>query len=109
MSYDLVIFDNKNVPVRHDAFMEWFNKAKESIQDTNENQLPYAMQSLYEELIESFPNGSDVQYYFGTDIIFASFDYVQSEKAHSTLKLLAKKYRVGFYNASSARFELDVN
>lgn len=134
MSYDLMVFDNSKAPLTHEDFIHWYNEKttwSDELDYNNYKNASLNLQTFFMELINEYPplNGelapndecfddSDwcdkfeskcTDYSIGTDIIYCSFSWSESDKAYDIVKNLAKKHHIGFFNVSCSNGEIDYN
>lgn len=135
MSYDLMIFDSSKAPRDEKSFLEWYEVQTQwgeahSYDDPSVS--AEGLRNLFMELIKTFPqmNGkyapSDEEvedweendyekylcvtdYSIGKEVIYCGFSWKKESDAYELLKKLAKKYKVGFFNASSNAVEIEYN
>jgi len=115
MSYDLMVFEEQDAPKEHAEFMRWFQKQAEwsedhSYEDPKVSSI--ALQSWYREMIEEFPplngpNASDdidnpklTDHCIGKSVIYSAFSWECAEEAYKSMRTLAQKHKVGFFDAS---------
>jgi hypothetical protein len=119
MSYDLMVFNPQNAPKSEVAFLEWYHQQTEWAEEHSYDDPKVSsteLQNWFLDMIIEFPamNGSHVptdideriddeeitDYSVGKDVIYASFRWSLAEKAYPKMLGLAKKHKVGFYDAS---------
>lgn len=121
MSYDLMAFEPSKAPKERKAFMDWYEQQVQWSEDHGYHNLSVcsvALQRFYSELAEHFPNmnvddeifeameeaGTDnrlTDYSLGSSIIYAAFAYSVAEEAYTTMRDLALKHKVGFFDVST--------
>ncbi|GED70045.1 hypothetical protein BRE01_37470 [Brevibacillus reuszeri] len=121
MSYDLMAFEPSKAPKERKAFMDWYEQQVQWSEDheyQHSSVCSEALQRFYSELSEHFPNmnvddeifeameeaGTDnrlTDYSLGSAVIYAAFAYSVAEEAYSTMRELALKHKVGFFDVSS--------
>ncbi|MDH6371903.1 hypothetical protein M2444_003702 [Paenibacillus sp. PastF-3] len=121
MSYDLMAFETSKAPQERAAFMKWYEQQVQWSEDhaySDPSVLSEALQRFYSELSEQFPNmnvedeifeameeaGTDnrlTDYSLGTSVIYAAFAYSVADEAYTSMRELAIKHKVGFFDASS--------
>lgn len=119
MSYDLVVFEKRNVPADTEGFLEWYEKQTEWGEDIDYDDISHAslkLQEFFAKIKNIFPpmNGpfapddqelcSDpdleerlCDYCIGKDIIYLSFAYSVAESAYDIVKQAAYFAGVGFF------------
>lgn len=123
MSYDLMVFEVTKAPKTKKEFMDWYEKLTEWEEDHSYDDISVAspaLQSWYQEMRKSFPvmNGPDraseeemdadeesgeyriSDYSIARDAIYVSFSWSQAEAAYQTMRTLANKHKVGFFDVS---------
>ncbi|MBE1554015.1 hypothetical protein [Sporosarcina limicola] len=128
MSYDLMTFETSQAPQEKEAFMTWYEKQVEWKEGHGYNDARVcspALQNFYNELTESFPNmngnidddtidameeaGTDnrlTDYGLGTAVIYAAFAWSVAEEAYTTMRTVAQKHKVGFFDVSGSEGEI---
>ncbi|MFC3745375.1 hypothetical protein [Paenibacillus sp. GCM10012306] len=126
MSYDLMAFEPSKAPKEREAFMDWYEQQVQWSEDHEYNApsvCSEALQHFYSELAEHFPNmnaddeifeameeaGTDnrlTDYSLGSAVIYAAFAYSVAEEAYTTMRELALKHMVGFFDVSSDNGEI---
>ncbi|MEK3983211.1 hypothetical protein MHB77_07430 [Paenibacillus sp. FSL K6-3166] len=121
MSYDLMAFETSKAPQERAAFMKWYEQQVQWSEDhaySDPSVLSEALQRFYSELSEQFPNmnvedeifeameeaGTDnrlTDYSLGTSVIYAAFAYSVADEAYTSMRELAIKHKVGFFDVSS--------
>lgn len=121
MSFDLMVFDPAAAPIDRAEFMEWYEQQIDWPEETLPCPTPLKnwlaeMQTQFPdfnvmtddelELDEEndFPRGSD--YSFGEHIIYVAFAWSAADEAYKTMRKLAQKHGVGFFNPSSGDTEI---
>ncbi|MFF2796492.1 hypothetical protein [Lysinibacillus xylanilyticus] len=121
MSYDLMIFDKEQTPNNKETFLQLYDektKWAEPHDYTTISVTTPALQNWYQDMVEHFPNMNLVdeelldededneleshltEYSIGYAIIYAAFAWSVADEAYSTMKELAKKHGVGFFDVS---------
>lgn len=127
MSYDLMVFEKTAAPKSKKEFMEWYDKQTEWEEEHNYDDPVVSSADLrnwFMDMITKFPqmNGpyapSDdevdnmendsyvTDYSVGKEVIYAAFAWSLAEEAFETMKKLAIKHHVGFFNVSSSNGEI---
>ena len=115
MSYDLLVFDPDAAPRDRESFMAWYDRQTEWSENHGYNDPSVSTPSLqgwFREMIQIFPpmNGplavaSDASevtdYSIGQTVIYSAFAWSVAETAYRTMRELAVKHRVGFFDVSS--------
>ena len=120
MSYDLMVFDAESAPGDLETFSDWYDDQAEWEEDHDYDDPSVTTEKLrlfFMDLIDDFPpmNGpfakeieddtlTDIS--VGKVVIYSCFSWSQSEHAFEKMFSLAKKYSLGFLNASSERGEV---
>ncbi|WP_437372101.1 hypothetical protein [Maribacter litoralis] len=121
MSYDLMVFNPKVAPKSEPEFLEWYKKQAEWEEDHGYDDVKVSSDELrnwFMEMIEEFPamngphsppdrddrmdNDDDTitDHCIGKDVIYSAFAWSVAEKAYPKMLELAKKHKVGFFDAS---------
>lgn len=120
MSYDLMVFEKTKAPAAKKEFLEWFQEQTEWSEDHDYQTISVsspALQSWFMEMKETFPpmngefapdpdlpdeelDGRLVDYCIGHDVIYAAFAWSAAEEAYETVRRLAQKHEVGFFDVS---------
>lgn len=119
MSYDLMVFNPKTAPKSEPEFLEWYDQQTEWKEDHSYDDPKVTSMELrnwFMEMIIEFPalNGpyspADLNdqiddnkitdYSVGKDVIYSAFGWSLAEKAYLKMLEMAKKHKVGFYDAS---------
>ncbi|WP_379145152.1 hypothetical protein [Paenibacillus sp. sgz500992] len=121
MSYDLMVFEPSRAPRERKEFMDWFEQQVQWSEDHEYND-PFvcseSLHRLYSKLSEDFPNmnvddeifeameeaGTEnrlTEYSLGSAVIYAAFAYSVAKEAYTTMRNLAIKHKVGFFDVSS--------
>jgi hypothetical protein len=121
MSYDLMVFDPEAAPPTHDAFMTWYREQTQWKEEHGYNDPAVSapkLRSWFEEMIKTFPpmNGpyqsEDVDdpkvsdYSVGRSVIYVAFAWSVAEEAHRSMRQLAEKHCVGFFDVSAENGEI---
>ncbi|KPH64645.1 hypothetical protein AMS58_19905 [Pseudoalteromonas porphyrae] len=120
MSYDLMVFDAEQAPRELEIFSDWYDDQSEWAEEHDYDDPSVTTDKLrlfFMELINDFPpmNGpfakeleddtlADIC--VGKVVVYVGFAWSQSEPAFEKMFSLAKKYSLGFLNASSERGEV---
>ena len=115
MSYDLVVFDPQVAPRGRDEFLRWYDEQtawpEGHSYDDPEVTTP-ALASWFADMSQGFPpmNGAlasndyanlkVTDYAIGRSVIYAAFASSQGQLAYETVRRLAAKHSVGFFDAS---------
>lgn len=119
MSYDLMVFNPKTAPKSESEFLEWYYKQTEWEEDHSYDDPKVTSTELrnwFMDMITEFPamNGPHspdniddridddeiTDYSVGIDVIYSAFRWSMAEKAYPKMLELAKKHKVGFFDAS---------
>ncbi|MCY9548898.1 hypothetical protein [Lysinibacillus xylanilyticus] len=121
MSYDLMVFDKEQTPNNKEAFLQWYDEQTKWAEPHDYATITVttpALQKWYQDMVEHFPNMNLVdeelldededneleshltEYSIGYAIIYTAFAWSVADKAYSTMKELAKKHGVGFFDVS---------
>jgi len=115
MSYDLMVFEPAAAPRDRAAFMDWYRQQIEwSEAHSYDDPLVSspALQRWFEEMIVHFPplNGprsapdldapNVTDHCIGHVVIYSAFGWSQAGPAHATMRELAIRHGVGFYDVS---------
>ena len=121
MSYDLMVFEPSVAPQDRDAFMKWYGEQTEWSESHSYEDPAVAspaLQRWFAEMIQSYPplNGplasDDVDdprvtdHCIGRNVIYSAFAWSCAEDAFTTMKSLAAKHGVGFFDVSSSDGEI---
>jgi hypothetical protein len=117
MSYDLMVFDTETAPKNRVAFLEWFDREMEGENDGEIRSDSPAMQAWHQDMLAAFPDTNDLEeddmedgkwgeYSIATGSIYVSFAGSQATAAYQTMKSLAAKHGVGFFNVSDEEGEI---
>ncbi|GLX70255.1 hypothetical protein [Paenibacillus glycanilyticus] len=126
MSYDLMVFEPSSAPRERHAFMDWFEQQAQWPENHDYDDplvCSEALQCLYRELLEHFPNMNaavevtDVieepetedrltDYSLGSAVIYAAFSYSVAEEAYGIMRNLAIEHKVGFFDVSGEDGEI---
>jgi hypothetical protein len=118
MSYDLMVFNPESAPKDRKSFQEWYDFQTKWSENHGYNDPVVTSKELrnwFMEIIESFPAmngpfaGEDISdedetltdYCIGKDVIYVTFAWSVAEQAYESVRKLALKYKVGFYDVSS--------
>lgn len=124
MSYDLMVFAPNDAPREIQAFLDWFAQQtqwseRQSYEDPSETTPNLA--AWYADMRQNFPNmnGPDAYepahdednpyvtgYAIGRSVIYADFRWSVAEAAYTTVRALAVKHGVGFFNVSASDGEI---
>ncbi|HEY2495114.1 MAG TPA: hypothetical protein VGI33_19670 [Paenibacillus sp.] len=123
MSYDLMVFETTSAPKDKKSFMKWYEQQTEWAEEHSYNDPSVSSEALrnwFFDMKESFPqmNGpyapsDDIldaleeaedhrvsDYSMGRDIIYICFAWSCADDAYKTVRNLAQKHRVGFFDVS---------
>ncbi|REE07659.1 hypothetical protein DFQ09_1126 [Winogradskyella pacifica] len=119
MSYDLMVFNPKTAPKSEPEFLEWYDQQTEWTEDHSYDDPKVTSTELrnwFMDMIIEFPamNGPHspadlddridddeiTDYSVGKDVIYSAFRWSLAEKAYPKMLEMAKKHKVGFYDAS---------
>lgn len=121
MSYDLMVFESSSAPRERSQFMEWYaeqTKWEEDHSYQDHSVASEALQAWFSEMVVFFPpmNGplaSDdfddprvTDHCIGTSVIYSAFSWGVAEEAHTKMRELAIKHRVGFFDVSATSGEI---
>lgn len=121
MSYDLMVFEPTVAPKERDDFMQWYSQQTEwgedhSYQDHRVS--TEGLQAWFKDMIGHFPpmNGplasEDVDdpkvtdHCIGKHVIYSAFAWSVAEEAYPTMRELAIKHSVGFFDVSAENGEV---
>lgn len=121
MSYDLMVFEPSVAPRERQKFMEWYQQQTQW-SESHSLQRPHvtspALQSWFQEMIQSFPamngpfavddfdNPKVTDHCIGRDVIYSAFAWSCAEEARAKMRSLAVKHRFGFFDLSSSEGEI---
>lgn len=121
MSYDLMVFEPLVPPRDREGFMAWFREQTSWSEghDYNDpaNTSP-GLRAWFIDMTKGFPamngpyaskdyyNNRVSDYSHGRSIIYVAFAWSEAEAAYRTTFDLAKKHKLGFYDASGDRGEV---
>lgn len=122
MSYDLMVFEITKAPKTKKEFMAWYDKITEWEEEHDYETVSVtspALQNWFMEMKETFPpmngefapddeaieNDKDLEsrltdYSISYDSVYAAFSWSLAEEAYETMRRLAQKHGVGFFDAS---------
>ncbi|MBO2012920.1 hypothetical protein [Hymenobacter negativus] len=117
MSYDLMVFAKDSAPRNRADFLEWFDCQLEGEDDGEITSDSPAMLAWHQEMVAAFPdmdtveeeeiaNGRCGEYSIFTGAIYVSFAWSQASVAYETMRSLAAKHGVGFFNVSAEDGEI---
>ena len=123
MSYDLMVFDPEAAPRDRKQFMVWYQAQTEWAEDHNYNDPSVttpALQAWFYEMIKVFPamngpcsekdeaedNPKITDYCIGKTVIYSAFAWACAEEAHTAMKQLAIKHKIGFFDVSAQEGEI---
>lgn len=121
MSYDLMVFELGDAPAERTKLMKWYHVQTEWSEDHSyeDPSVPSTqLQNWFQEMITFFPpmNGplaSDdaddskvTDFCIGKPMIYAAFAWSESETALTTMRDLAIKHNVGFFDVSNDEGEI---
>jgi hypothetical protein len=121
VSYDLMVFELGDAPTERTDFMKWYDAQTEwsedhSYEDPAVSSAP--LKSWFQEMINFYPamNGphasDDVDdpkvtdFSVGKSVIYAAFAWSEAENALATMRELAIKHNVGFFDVSADNGEI---
>lgn len=116
-----MVFRKEAAPTTRAKFMKWFNEQTQWTEEHDyqdpANTAP-ELRNWYMEMVQTFPamNGpfasetderSTVsEYNVGRDIIYVAFAWSVAEEAYKTMRELAEKHGVGFFDVSHDRGDI---
>ena len=116
MSYDLMVFEPSVAPRDPAGFRQWFSAQAEWAEDhdyAGPTVSSPSLQRWYAAMVRDYPNLQDpdltddqidapsvTDYSFGRSVIYCAFRWTIAEQAYETVRSLAVKHAVGFYDAS---------
>jgi len=121
MSYDLMVFEPSVAPRERMAFMEWYDKQTEWSESHGYNDPTVAspaLQQWFDDMVRFYPplNGPQASDDFdnpkltdhciGRHVIYSAFAWSCAEDARRTMRSLAAKHGVGFFEVSSNEGEI---
>ncbi|MEQ1955290.1 hypothetical protein [Mesorhizobium sp. CN2-181] len=123
MSYDLMVFAPADAPRVRQAFLDWYEEQTEWSEDHRYDDTAVTTPGLsawYGEMQLDFPdlNGpsasdlleddspSVTDYSIGRSVIYAGFRWSEADRAYTSVRALAVKHGVGFFNVSAADGEI---
>ena len=117
MSYDLMVFDKESLPRNRVDFLEWFEHEVEGENEGEVRSDSPALQAWHQEMLAAFPDINDLgdeeiadgrygEYSSSTGALYVSFAWSQADLAYETVKSLAAKHGVGFFNVSAEEGEI---
>ncbi|WP_222403467.1 hypothetical protein [Rhizobium leguminosarum] len=124
MSYDLMVFEPNDAPREKDAFLDWYDehtKWSEGQSNDHPSKTTPNLAAWYDDIRRDFPNmnGPDAYgpaqdednprstgYMIGKSVIYADFRWSEAEAAYATVRALAVKHSVGFFNVSAIDGEI---
>lgn len=118
MSYDLMVFRKEAAPKDRDAFLHWYDKQIDLVDNHCESeQGAVELVQWYQEISVLFPpincpcaNAYTslycAKYSIGKDVIHVVFSWKVADQAHSKVIELAKKYGLGFFDVSSPQTDI---
>ncbi|WP_042473312.1 hypothetical protein [Bacillus ndiopicus] len=116
MSYDLMVFDKEQAPSNKEVFLQWYDEQIKWAEPHDYATITVttpALQKWYEDMVEQFPNMNVAdedeelesrlaEYSIGYAVIYTAFAWSVADEAYSTMKKLAQKHGVGFFDVSGA-------
>ena len=107
-----MVFAKEAAPRTRADFLEWFDRQMEGEDEGEITSDSPAMQAWQQEMLAVFPDMNDLdddelekgkwgEYSTTTAGIYVSFASSQEELAYKTVKALAAKHGVGFFNVSA--------
>lgn len=121
MSYDLMVFEASVAPRSREEFMAWYSAQTEWSEDHSYQDhavTSEALQNWFKEMIQHFPpmngplasddvdNPKVTDHCIGKDVIYSAFAWSEAEEAYSTMRTLAIKHSVGFFDVSADNGEI---
>lgn len=121
MSYDLMVFDKEQAPNKKETFLQWYDEQTKWAEPHGYGTITVttpALQKWYKDMVGQFPNMNLVdeelldededdelesrltEYSIGYAMIYTAFAWSVADEAYSTMKELAKKHGVGFFDVS---------
>jgi len=115
MSYDLMVFRKEAAPKTKTEFMKWYHDQTEWTEEHSYNDpaiTSIELRNWFMEMIQTLPamNGPFAthdddnlkvsDYCIGKDVIYVAFAWPLAEQAYSTMRGLAEKHGVGFFDCS---------
>ncbi|MFB7155660.1 hypothetical protein [Lysinibacillus sp. NPDC056232] len=121
MSYDLMVFDKEQAPNNKETFLQWYDEQTKWTEPHNYATITVttpALQKWYQDMVEQFPNmnladeelldededdeleSRLTEYSIGYVMIYTAFAWSVADEAYHTMKELAKKHGVGFFDVS---------
>ncbi|MBW8809545.1 MAG: hypothetical protein JF591_12065 [Lysobacter sp.] len=117
MSYDLMVFDPGVAPRDRSEFLRWY-RAQVQWPEPHDYRDPAttcaSLAAVYFDMLHEFPNlraidssGLDegdlriAEYSFGYSILYIAFRWPVADAAYSTVRALADKHRVGFFDVTA--------
>ena len=115
MSYDLMVFNPDKAPKSKSDFMNWYESQTEWKEEHDYDDPKISSGELkkwFLEIIKDYPamngpfacdnvdNPKVTDYSVGIDMIYASFSWSEAENAYLKMSELAKKHKIGFFDAS---------
>jgi hypothetical protein len=122
MSYDLMVFEKTKAPANKAEFMAWYKELTKWGEEHSYDDISVsspALRNWYADMLKSFPamNGPDAvsdeeldadedlesrvsDYSVARDAIYVAFAWSQADNAYHTMRNLAKKHGVGFFDVS---------
>lgn len=107
-----MVFAKESAPRNRVDFLEWFDHQMEGEDDGEITSDSPAMRAWHHEMLAAFPDidtlgeeemvdGRGGEYSISTGAIYVSFAWSQAARAYETMKALAAKHAVGFFNVSA--------
>ena len=128
MSYDLMVFEKTKAPNTKEEFMAWYEKqtAWEEKHDSQtggfsspalkicfmkRKYFSPPMNGVYAPGLEQLEKDGDlesrlVDYCIGREVIYAAFPWSAVEEAYETVRRLARKHDVGFFDVSGSEGDI---
>jgi hypothetical protein len=121
MSYDLMVFEPSSAPRGRAEFMQWYEKQTQWSEGHSYNDPQVASSALhrcFQEVIQFFPpmngplavddpdNPRVTDHSIGREVIYSAFAWSCMEEAHATMRGLAIKHEVGFFDVSAQEGEI---
>jgi hypothetical protein len=121
MSYDLMVFEPSVAPRERSAFLEWYRNQTQWSEEhgyNNPSVASPALQQWFHEMIQYYPplngplasddvdNPTVTDHCVGRHVIYSAFAWSCAVDAYRTMKLLAAKHGVGFFDVSSNEMDI---
>jgi hypothetical protein len=119
MSYDLAVFEPTAELRDRSTFMQWYESRttwSDGLDYSNASNATDALQSWYRDMSDTFPPSVNAsiqtdpderlwitEYAIAKDFIYAAFRWDKASMAYESVRRLAAKYKVGFFDVSGDR------